>query len=195
MGGRGQGGGGGGGGGGRLLTDRSHLGDMVRHGLQLSADDFQGAVRELGLTELEAASLISYTLDSRQINRALNADRALTQVEAAYARQLNKALNKLPPISNKTVWRGTDRAFDVKAGQTLKFKGFTSTSGSQRTAKDFGSQTVFKITTKSKGSKGRAVEKLSTLRQQEVLFKSGSRFRVNRVRQQGGSTVVELSEL
>lgn len=134
------------------------------------------------LTQNDVDALGSYTgAGSRDINSALRTDN-ISPAQQARIDDVNAALAKLPDHEG-VVYRGTQLPRDVidsyKEGEVVTEKAFTSSSVNPGGA--FNGDTRFRIVSKT----GKDVSPYSTAQQaghmeDEVLFKSGTKFNVTR---------------
>jgi hypothetical protein len=111
---------------------------------------------------------------------------------------INSALDKMPNYEGK-VYRvsALDPAIanSYKVGQEITEKGFTSTG----TEKPIGInikkgkiETIFNIKSKT----GKSISKFSdTPQEDEVLFKSGTKFKVTKKREENGKIIIEMEEV
>ena len=136
------------------------------------------------LTVLEKAAIHAYTQPGfyGRLNEYLRAKAAGGPVNADFdfvTELLNRSLRKLPPAAG-TSFRGVDvssallqRFNALKAGDVVDFAGLTSTS---RTA---GAALNGEVLLEIRGAAGRSIRHLALIQaEDEVLFTSGSRFRV-----------------
>lgn len=131
------------------------------------------------LTNVEKAVVRAYTGSAyKELNRGLR-DGVLTEKQWGEVKHLNNALDKLPPHLGE-VTRQASLNKDVyeryKPGMIVEERGFTSTSSKKNWSWASGS-TQYHIQSKT----GRSISHLSShSSEQEVLFKSGTRFRVTK---------------
>lgn len=131
------------------------------------------ADKTIPLTLHEAAHVVAFTQYAfQETNKALR-KKVTTRAIRRHVKVLNEALKKLPPHEG-TTHRSADISRSVakkyKPGMIIEERGFLSTSKSNR-----GESDNFEI----RGKTGRDISALSHLpREQEVLFRSGTRFRV-----------------
>lgn len=130
------------------------------------------------MTPVEAAHVVGYVGKRyKKLNKQLRTG-SLSASQAEYAKTLNEALDKLPTYKGQTL-RGVNlseaQRSAYKVGQVIEDRGFVSTG------KDFvfDTNTTFYI----QGKSGRDITKLTSDTRDtqwgEVLFKSGTRFRVD----------------
>lgn len=141
----------------------------------------------VGLKPSEAAWVIAYSYSAyAPLNKALRHG-AKTQAQHDYAVGLNAALDKLPPHKG-TTYRGSTVPSNIAAlyqpGMIVEERGFTSTTTDPNMK--FGGDFKFEVRSKT----GRSIKALSNSpHEQEVLFKSGTHFRI--VSNSGGKIVME----
>lgn len=134
------------------------------------------------LTKVEALSINKYTRHSyMEINDALR-EGVMTKELQSYAKILNSALDKMPKYEG-VVFRGSTLSKDylnkyinaLKNNETITEDTFLSTSMNVSTANEFG-RCVFEIKSKT----GRDIREISAYgeKEDEVLFRSGTRFKV-----------------
>ncbi len=152
-------------------------------------------VKERNLSKPEAVILREYTGHSaQQINAELRSNKPSLKA-LSFARILNRALNKLPSYKGN-VWR--DVNFPEKAlaaysvGEVVTEKGFVSSSCDE--FERFDSARPHRLLIHSKN--GKVIEKISVLPlEYEVLFRSGTKFKVLKRTQEKGYLLIELQEL
>jgi hypothetical protein len=137
---------------------------------------------DLSLTDTSAIAAYSGS-GYKQINKSLRAG-AMHEHEWGYVNNLNSALEKLPKHVG-TVFRKADVPADVlalyKPGMIIEERGFTSTSKSSSV---WSGSSRYEIVSKT----GRDISHLSTHpSENEVLFRSGTRFRVKNVVEKSGT--------
>lgn len=123
----------------------------------------------------EAAHIIAYSGSHyRPVNAQLR-EGVMTEQQWGFAKALNNALDKLPAYDGVTYRKATIEeqfAKNYKAGMIVEERGFTSSS---KNSSVWSGSLQFEI----HGKNGRDISKLSSSPgESEVLFKSGSRFRV-----------------
>jgi phage-related protein (TIGR01555 family) len=121
-----------------------------------------------------AIQTAGYRLKSAGLVNKQMRNGAMSQEQWGYAKALNKALSKLPPYSGTTK-RGTNIPASELAkytpGMVIEERAFTSTG----VGKKFSGEVTYEIS----GHSGRDIKKLSSHEgENEVLFRSGSRFKV-----------------
>ena len=152
-------------------------------------------VKERNLSKPEAVILREYTGHSaQQINAELRSNKPSLKA-LSFARILNRALNKLPSYKGK-VWRDIDLPEKTLAkysvGEVVTEKGFVSSSRDE--FERFDSARPHRLLIHSKN--GKIIEKISVLPlEYEVLFKSGTKFKVLKRTQEKGYLLIELQEL
>lgn len=152
-------------------------------------------VKDRNLSKPEAVILREYTGHSaQQINAELRSNKPSLKA-LSFARILNRALNKLPSYRGK-VWRDIDLPEKTLAkysvGEVVTEKGFVSSSRDE--FERFDSARPHRLFIHSKN--GKIIEKISVLPlEYEVLFKSGTKFKVLKRTQEKGYLLIELQEL
>lgn len=152
-------------------------------------------VKDRNLSKPEAVILREYTGHSaQQINAELRSNKPSLKA-LSFARILNRALNKLPSYRGK-VWRDIDLPEKTLAkysvGEVVTEKGFVSSSSDE--FERFDSARPHRLLIHSKN--GKIIEKISVLPlEYEVLFKSGTKFKVLKRTQEKGYLLIELQEL
>ena len=152
-------------------------------------------VKDRNLSKPEAVILREYTGHSaQQINTELRSNKPSLKA-LSFARILNRALNKLPSYRGK-VWRDIDLPEKTLAkysvGEVVTEKGFVSSSRDE--FERFDSARPHRLLIHSKN--GKIIEKISVLPlEYEVLFKSGTKFKVLKRTQEKGYLLIELQEL
>ena len=152
-------------------------------------------VKDRNLSKPEAVILREYTGHSaQQINAELRSNKPSLKA-LSFARILNRALNKLPSYRGK-VWRDIDLPEKTLAkysvGEVVTEKGFVSSSRDE--FERFDSARPHRLLIHSKN--GKIIEKISVLPlEYEVLFKSGTKFKVLKRTQEKGYLLIELEEL
>lgn len=138
----------------------------------------------------EEAILRFYTTNNgyRNFNQALRGEIALTEEFKIQKELMNKALNKLPKYKAEDflyrIENLTPNQIDeyYKVGKTIENKHFTSSSYSEEAIIEAMRNREYTVLIKIKGKNGRLIEELSTLKkEQEVLFKSNTKFKVKEV--------------
>lgn len=138
------------------------------------------------LNEYEAAFIARYTGNGyKELNAALRKG-VLRPQTWEYTRRLNDALDRLEPFNGKVYRKATlnpEQANQYIPGMVIEERGFTSTSKNSSTWSG-----SYRYIIESK--KGRDIQELSHhYSEAEVLFKSGSRFRV--IKREGFDIVLE----
>ncbi|MCQ9122762.1 phage minor head protein [Rodentibacter caecimuris] len=152
-------------------------------------------VKNRNLSKPEAVILREYTGHSaQQINADLRSNKPSLKT-LSFARILNRALNKLPSYKGK-VWRDVDLPEKVLAlysvGEIVTEKGFVSSSRDE--FERFDSARPHRLLIHSKN--GKIIEKISILPlEYEVLFRSGTKFKVLKRTQKKEYLLIELQEL
>ena len=152
-------------------------------------------VKDRNLSKPEEVILREYTGHSaQQINTELRSNKPSLKA-LSFARILNRALNKLPSYKGK-VWRDIDLPEKTLAkysvGEVVTEKGFVSSSRDE--FERFDSARSHRLLIHSKN--GKIIEKISVLPlEYEVLFKSGTKFKVLKRTQEKGYLLIELQEL
>lgn len=161
--------------------------------------DISGAKNRLiktGLTgkmsPMEMASISHYTGGGfSQVNKQLRTGKP-DNVHAAYAHQLNQALDKYPSAPGLTR-RGTNlskndiQQYRDALGKTIREKAFMSTSKGS----GFNGNVKFHVT----GKNGKHIQDVSHFpNEQEVLYKAGTHFHVTKVEDKDGKTHIHLTE-
>jgi len=164
--------------------------------------------REMGLTDEEATLINSYTNNLyRPLNRNI-LDGNTDGITKFTTEKLNAVLDKVP-VFKGTVWRQVNKsngeAFieKLRNSKSITFESFTST-GREDLTTNFkyenlpigkNRQVYFKIKSKS----GRDIVRLSHYFEEgEVLFKTGTRFKVNKIVKSEGKSqkyLVNLTEI
>lgn len=152
-----------------------------------------------GLTAVEYAAMQVYSSNKfSAINNTLrgvsDASAAQKKTAKAYESAVNRGLGKLnksPGVAYRGIGNRRLAALgDLKPGDTFRDKGFASSSRSQRTAKGFGRNTIV-----IRHKNGRDFSKVVGGGEAEILFKSGTRFRVRTVRtRKDGSKTITVEE-
>lgn len=147
-------------------------------GLSANLKYAENQIKEAGLTgkisPVHAAAIIAYTGSHYgPVNKQMRTG-AMTQEQWNYAKSLNAALDRLPPHVGVTE-RGSsvpaNELAQYQPGIIIEERAFTSTGK----GKKFSGNVSFEI----HGRTGRDVSKLSSHpHEKEVLFKSGTRFKV-----------------
>lgn len=138
----------------------------------------------------EEAILRFYTTNAgyKNFNKALRGEIQMTQEFKAQAELMNKALDKLPKYqSNEMLYRIenlTESEINriYKTGKTVENKHFTSSTYDYNALRDAVLNRQFTVIIRIKSKNGRLIEELSTLKKEkEVLFKSNSKFTVEKI--------------
>ncbi|WP_069167859.1 ADP-ribosyltransferase [Nocardia altamirensis] len=150
-------------------------------------------IPKVELSQAERDAITKYTGNSYDINSALRSGNELTVAQRAEVEQLNTTLDKLPTFEG-AVTRRTDLDADVLAkyerGAEVTEAAFTSSSATAKAAKDL--PVEFQIWSET----GRYVGHHSTAPQElEVLFKSGTPFRVVDRFEVDGRTIIQMREM
>ena len=163
---------------------------------EIAKDDVAlSCVKDRNLSKPEAVILREYTGHSaQQINTELRSNKPSLKA-LSFARILNRALNKLPSYKGK-VWRDIDLPEKTLAkysvGEVVTEKGFVSSSRDE--FERFDSARPHRLLIHSKN--GKVIEKISVLPlEYEVLFSSGTKFKVLKRTQEKGYLLIELQEL
>ncbi len=178
--------------------DTADFNDLVQHVGQFSAKAYSqhakaklAANPSLKLSVGEASTIVAYSSSAyEKTNDALRAG-VMDEATWKHVNKLNSALDKLPSHRGE-VTRGTHLDEEMislyKPNMIVEERGFTSTS----TGEGFGGNVKFKITSKS----GKDIKKLSTHQSEnEILFKSGTRFKVSKVEQKHGLHYIHMEEM
>jgi hypothetical protein len=150
--------------------------------------------KEYGVTPAEAALMVAYTGNSyAQLNAQLRAG-VMDEKQWIMANGLNGALSKLPDHKGTVYRRTSGPSVNVnlyKEGMIVEERAFTSTS----TKSSFVDQGAVKYYITSKT--GKSIEKISKYgkNESEVLFRSGTRFKIQSVTKGKTSTVVKMEEV
>lgn len=128
-----------------------------------------------GISAVDAAHVVAYSGAAyKEINQALRAG-VMTPEQWSHTKQLNAALDKLPPHEGTTYRKATMPAAEMakfKPGMVITQDAFTSTSKHKGV---WSGATVMTI----HGTGGRDIQPLSLHHSEaEVLFKAGTRFQV-----------------
>jgi hypothetical protein len=179
-----------GGGGGKDPLGSSPGGQYGSSPISSSGDQpSQGAGKSHGMTQAEEASLIGYTGNHYvSLNKGLRAG-MLTDNQYSHIANINRALDKLP-VHVGTVSRGRhdNAAHLYQVGMIIEERGFTSTTANVGEKTAFGTGTRYYIESKS----GRSIKQFSQHKNEnEVLFRSGTRFKVTEVK----GNVVRMTEV
>jgi hypothetical protein len=184
--------------------------------LQLFRDDsdipnvstFKDEREKYGLSEAEIISVKAYTNDYyKTINKALR-EQGLTDEQGNYNNVLNRALDKLD-VYKGVVYRGVNLSekqiqiykddFENKK-EHVEF-GFTSTSRDSQTAGYFGVDLGGNVQIKIQSKTGRNLNdvSISHASEQEILFKSGTKFKITQFKRKKGkgedTYEIEMEEL
>lgn len=157
--------------------------------------------QDTGMTPAEAAHVYAYTTSDHynRINSALRKGQ-YTEQDWKHVAALNDALDKLPSHNDSVVYRKVGKyevAEFYAPGMVVEERAFMSTTKNT----DVGGKVVFKIKTKSERSSAKSIENLSHYgpgtgnNEKEVLFKSGTRFRVTKNTKGGFGHEIELEEV
>lgn len=166
---------------------RYHVGDIEQNPVAMEF------VKKYNLSTKEAVSIRDYTAHSyAKINFQLREDKTTPSI-LMMAKVINNALNKMPSYQGK-VWRDVDLPDSVLSsyvvGSVVIEKGFSSSSYSGERFKKLPHRLL--IHSKS----GKIIQSLSVLpNEDEVLFKSGTKFKVLKRTQTKSYLLVELQEL
>ena len=176
----------GGGGGGGSKEDQKSMVSLAKitgpKKAKSHAEHAQKAIDKVGLggkmSVAQGAHVVAYTTDSyRMINESLRSG-SMSKDQSAFASQLNAALSKLPSYKG-TVTRGApiESGRYYSPGMIVKERAFTSTS-KKSTSRFNSNDTKFVITSKT----GKDISSFSKHPgEKEVLFRSGTRFRVTKL--------------
>lgn len=152
--------------------------EMVGYpGNPLNDYDVSTAVKVYGMTRGEGACVVQYTGSAYAVmNKQLRSGK-MTAAVSEIVRATNAGLKKMPSHSG-VVTRGSGNPGDLasyyEVGMVIEERGFTSTTRKSQTSFG-GGDIVFKIASRT----GKDVSEISSHKgEQEVLFRSGSRFRV-----------------
>ncbi|WP_024769068.1 ADP-ribosyltransferase [Aquimarina macrocephali] len=141
----------------------------------------------------EEAVLIFYTTNPgyKNLNKALRSEIEMTEEFIAQEKLMNQALAKLPNSSynqaDDLLYRIENLTNDeintiYKKGDIITKKGFYSTTYSRDAIKSAMDNRVHTVLIRIKGKNGKLIEDLSTFAiEKEVLFKSNTRFKVNKI--------------
>lgn len=149
-------------------------------------------------TEKDQQMVYDYTGAGYFINHRLRSGK-IDEADKKYVNDLNTALDKLPNFSGE-VYRAisvdnlSDYFNDFKniKGSTIQYDAFTSTTKDKNVLKSFPQDVLFTIKSKS----GKGIEEWSDVKkEQEVLFKAGSQFKVSKVKMVKGQCHIELAEV
>lgn len=147
-------------------------------------------VKSAGLTKYmsgaDAMPIIAYSGSHyRGVNKELRAGK-MTEAQDKFRQSLNAGLDKLPSYSNVTYRKASlnaEQSAHYEVGYVIEERGFMSTSKNQGTWSGDHNFTVH-------GKNGKDIQKLSSHPSEaEVLFKSGSRFKV--VSRKGNDIVLQ----
>lgn len=173
----------------KAKKEMASLGEAATHFQQLASLEEAGAgtakhwidiaaskIKANGVKDItpgEAAHIVAYSSNAyAQTNKALRAG-VMDEARWAHVKELNKALEKLPPYVGVTKRGAILKQSDIalyKPGMVVEERGFMSTSKSKPW-----NGTKFVV----HGKTGRDISKLSTHPgEAEVLFRSGTRFKV-----------------
>jgi NAD:arginine ADP-ribosyltransferase. len=192
----------------KILKGLSHLPKIF---LDQAKAKVKGAYARLGIEAV--AALIFYTSQSlgyQQINRLLrgqmtkfaSAEKGIgwdvTQAKRDYQEHIKfmtEALNKLPNYEG-VVFRGSKveqkQLAKYKVGQIITEQGFTSTSSKLAVAQAFSGNVFYTIVSKT----GKAIKDFSEFSgEDEVLFRSGTKFKVLAVENKNGKTYIKMMEV
>jgi hypothetical protein len=144
-----------------------------------SQDDNYKSYKTTG--SIEEKTIYEYTGRGSQINYSLR-EGSLKETDKAYIRNLDKSLDKEKSYRG-VVYRGINSSKDLESirknvGGTIQYKEYLSTSKSKNRTEVFGKAIVFVI----KSKRGKDISDKSSIRtEQEVLFKRGSKFKIEKV--------------
>lgn len=192
----------------KIIKGLSHLPKIF---LDQAKAKIKGAYARL--TTEAVAALMFYTAESqgfRQINRLLrgqmtefaNAEKGIgwnvAQAKQDYQEHIkfiNEALNKLPNHEG-FVYRGTEvdpkLLAQYKVGQIVTEQGFTSTSTNIAVAEEFSRNVFYTILSKT----GKDIKNLAEFSgEDEVLFRSGTKFKILALENKNGKTFVKMMEV
>lgn len=192
----------------KILKGLSHLPKIF---LDKAKAKIKGAYARLSAEAV--AALIFYTSQSlgyQQINRLLRGQMTkfadaenkigwnVAQAKQDYQdhiKFINEALNKLPNYEG-IVFRGSKveqkQLAKYKVGQIITEKGFTSTSSNMAVAQAFSGNVFYTIFSKT----GKAIKDFSEFSgEDEVLFRSGTKFKVLAVENKNGKTFIKMMEV
>lgn len=131
-----------------------------------------------GLTAAEAAHIVAYSGNSYIATNSQLRSGALTEATWGHVTSLNNALDKLPDHKGVVIRKAEitpSQAALYKVGMIVEERGFTSSSKSTGV---WNGDTRYTITSKT----GKDISRLSlSPNEQEVLFRSGTRFKVTKV--------------
>lgn len=147
-------------------------------------------IKKYGLTDDEAKVLYAYTTSAYDgINKQLYSGKPSANVKS-YESALNETLDKLPNYTGQVIrdYTPTNQtsaelisSYANKVGKSVTFDGFLSTSKDENFS--FGGKVKYNITSKT----GKLIQDLTShVREQEVLFGSGTMFNITKVE---GNTV------
>lgn len=162
-----------------------HLADLAKNTAALDM------MKVFGISSNEAVSIRTYTTPFfATINTALRTGK-INARNAAFAAVLNRALSKLPKHKGMVFRELDDFPEDVLAGYIkgaiITEKAFTSSSLLNSMSKSY----RFVIHSKA----GRRIEEFSALKnEREVLFKSGTKFKILSRQDKNGIILIELEE-
>ena len=184
---------------------RRAMGEWYGAAMQRGTRKIEAGAPRYGMTDPELATTYAYTTEQpvwshyRLLNEALRTTGRPGQPPLPrriddYRLTLNAALDRFPDQPG-TAWRGADltplEQAEYVPGRIVRWEAFTSAS--RRQDKAFRRNTRFTI----HGRHGKRIDRLSEYpREDEVLFKSGSRFQVAKppVRE-GGIVYIEIEEV
>lgn len=148
--------------------------------------------QKLGLDQADAAVLRDYTdMGYQKLNKETR-NPPPGELMAIKEKALNTALDKLPNHEG-TVFRGLNRARNWEVGSTIEETGFSSSTTNKGIAENnFGGNTFISIKSKT----GKEISPMSRFKgEQEVVFKSGTQFKVASKRQEGDKVFYEMEEV
>jgi hypothetical protein len=161
----------------------------------------ESAKEVTGLTDYEKAIIYAYSDEGYYVNAELREFQEREMPE--FAVHLNAALSKLPSMQ-RIVYRGIWRIDSVlktyqtalETGEVLTEYGFTSATKSKAIAEQFG-EIILNIFSEN----GKSIEKVAKFgtssfdNEEEVLFKSGSKFIVLGIYDKNNSIIIDLEEV
>ena len=192
----------------KIIKGFSHL---SKHFLDKAKGKLKGAYARLGAEAV--AALIFYTSESfgyRQINRLLrgqmtkfaaeekqigwNTERAKRDYQE-HIKFINAALNQLPNYEG-VVFRGSKvepkQLAQYQVGEIVTEKGFTSSSSNLAVAQNFSGNVLYTIFSKT----GKKIRDFSEFPgEDEVLFRSGTKFKILAIEKKDGKTLIKMMEV
>ena len=166
---------------------KHHVGEIEQNPIAMEF------VKKYNLSTKEAVSIRDYTAHSyAKINSQLREDKTTPSI-FMMAKVINNALNKMPSYQGK-VWRDVDFPDSVLSsyvvGGIVVEKGFSSSSYSDERFKKLPHRLLIH------SKRGKIIQSLSVLpNEDEVLFKSGTKFKVLKHTQTKSYLLIELQEL